>query len=152
MLRSLAIDVLALLALGAVGCAADQARHPLSGASRPDRAQSGYWIYVVDGWLHVRMSAGERARRFQGSITAGDGGPLPLALERPQQAQQIAAQGPSVQFDVDMTRGSEDGFRVRIDRRCMRFDLYVDGAHHASRVHLGRHKGSPQQVPFERCP
>ncbi len=146
--------MLGLLCLAAslTGCAISSARHPLAGTSRPDRSQAGYWLFVESGWLHVRMTAGERGRRFQGSISAADGGPMVLSLDRPTQAQQVAAQESSVQFDVEMSRGGEDGFRVRMDRRCMRFDLYVDGSHHTGRVHLGRGRSAPQQLPFERCP
>jgi hypothetical protein len=140
------------LGIALSGCAVNSARHPLVGRGKLDRAQAAYWVHLDGDWLQIRMTAGEHARRFQGSITSVDGTPLPLQLERPAQAQQIAAQGPSVQFDVDMARGAEDGFRIRADRHCLRFDLYVDGAHHAGRIHLGKKRLSPQQVPFERCP
>jgi hypothetical protein len=100
----------------------------------------------------VRLTTGEHGHRFQGSIT-GLHGPLgAVALERAGMAERVAAQGDSIQFDLDPPRGAEEGFRVRIDKNCARFDLYLDGARRADRVHLGPHRLSPHGVPFERCP
>jgi len=74
-------------------------------------------------------------------------------------AEQVAAQGDSIQFDLEPARLGEEGFRVRLDGSaankagaCVRFDLYVDGAHKPERVHLGARRLSPKGIPFERCP
>jgi hypothetical protein len=62
----------------------------------------------------------------------------------------VAAEGNSVQFDLEPH--GEEGFRIRVDHSCVRFDLYVNGAHRPERVHLGPRALSPKSVPFERCP
>jgi hypothetical protein len=141
-----------LTVLGLGGCGESSVRHPLVGHLRPVRTEPGYWIYVDDGWLHLRITSGEHGHRFQGSVTAVGGALGPLELERPAMSEQVAAQGQSIQFDLEPGRGVEEGFRVRLDRACARFDLYVDGAHRPERVRLGPHRLSPRGVPFERCP
>ena len=140
------------------GCATLDLNHPLVGHARPVREEAGYTIAVDDGWLVVRMTPGAHPHRFQGSIAAV-GAPLgALELDRPQLAEQVAAQrgpgsrGDTIQFDLEPPLGSDEGFRVHLGRACARFDLYFDGAHRAERVHLGPGRVSPQQVPFERCP
>ncbi len=161
---------LALLALLVVtaACNTPSASHPLLGRLRPVRNEPAYWIFVEDGWLHLRVTAGERARRFQGSVTAirpasrsqGSSGAEPhlaaLELDRPALAQQIAQvsdrQGDSIQFDLEPAKNSDEGFRVRLVNACARFDLYLDGAHRPERVRLGARRAAPRQVPFERCP
>ena len=154
MMRSWSLSTFTLLVsiLALSACAASSARHPLAGVAQPDRAQAGYWLFTHDGFLVVRLTSGDKPHRYQGSITAVDGKPVSLLLERPALAQQVAAQDASVQFDIELGRAAEEGFRVRLDGRCARFDLYVDGARHVGRVHLGRRKNAPQQIPFERCP
>ncbi len=147
-LRSLL--VIALAALGA--CEAGSVRHPLVGRAKAVRGEHGYWIWLDDGWLHVRVTTGERAHRFQGSLTVLKGTLGPLELEKAGMAEQVAAQGDSVQFDLEPGRNAEEGFRVRTEQGCLRFDLYVDGAHRPERVHLGPRRLSPKGVPFERCP
>jgi hypothetical protein len=148
MLRSLAVFALA----GLAACEADSLRHPLVGRTRPMHGESGYWIYLDDGWLHLRVTTFEHGHRFQGSLTVLRGQLGSLELDRPGMAEQVAAQGNSVQFDLEPGRNAEVGFRVRTDESCLRFDLYVDGAHRAERVHLGARRLSPRGVPFERCP
>lgn len=148
-----------VLACSAIGCNTGSVRHPLLGRIKPARAETAYWIYVDDGWLHLRVTPGDRGHRFQGSVTAIKGSLGALALERAGLAEQVAAQGDSIQFDLEPARFGEEGFRVRLDGNaankasaCVRFDLYVDGAHKPERVHLGTRRLSPKGIPFERCP
>ena len=151
--RSL-LQLACCIAAGAwlAGCAAMSAKHPLMGRAHPVRGEVGYWIWADDGWLNVRLTTNEHGHRFQGSIT-GLHGPLgALELERAGMAERVAAQGDSIQFDLDPPRNAEEGFRVRIEKNCARFDLYLDGARRAERVHLGPKRLSPHGLPFERCP
>jgi hypothetical protein len=149
MLRSLVVIALA----GLAACEAGSLRHPLAGRTKPVHGEPGYWIYLDDGWLHLRVTTGERGHRFQGSLAVQKGQLLgALELDRPSMAEQVAAQGNSVQFDLEPGRNAEEGFRVHTDQACLRFDLYVDGAHRAERIHLGARRLSPRAVPFERCP
>jgi hypothetical protein len=146
----IACVVVVLVAFGA--CDGANVRHPLAGRARPVRTEPGYWVWHDDGWLHVRVTSGERNHRFQGSLTALNKAPLgQLELDRPEMSQEVALQGDSVQFDLEPGKGREEGFRVHSDA-CVRFDLYVDGSHKAERVHLGKRPLSPKAVPFERCP
>jgi hypothetical protein len=147
MLRSLAVVALA----GLAACEADSLRHPLVGRTKPLH-ETGYWIYLDDGWLHLRVTTGERGHRFQGSLTVLKGPLGLLELDRPSMAEQVAVQGNSVQFDLEPGRNADVGFRVYTEQACVRFDLYVDGAHRAERVHTGARRLSPRGVPFERCP
>ena len=142
----------ALLLLMIAGCGAHDPRHPLVGRARPARSEIGYWIYVDDGWLHLRVTPGDRGHRFQGSVTALKGPLGTLALERANMSEQVAAQGDSIQFDLEPAKGADEGFRVRLDKACARFDLYVDGMHRPERVHLGPRQATPKAIPFERCP
>ncbi len=145
--------LLALVAaLACSACTVGSARHPLAGRLKPARTEPGYWIFVDDGWLHVRVTSGERSHRFQGSVTAVKGALGALELERAGLAEQVAAQGDSIQFDLEPGKGTEEGFRVRVDKTCAKFDLYVDGGHKAERVHLGPRRSAPKAIPFERCP
>ncbi len=158
---------LALLIPLVAACNTPSARHPLLGRLRPVRSEPGYWIFVDDGWLNVRVTPGERPRRFQGSVTAVRGPATrpnaapsslgPLELDRPALAERVAElsdpkQGDSIQFDLEPPKNSDEGFRVRLVNACARFDLYLDGARRPERVHLGGRRASPKQVPFERCP
>jgi hypothetical protein len=162
-LRALLLSIVWPIMLSAA-CNVPSARHPLLGHLRPVKSEPGYWIFLDDDWLHVRVTSGDKPRRFQGSVTAVRsprgtaearlGG---LELDRPALAQQVAAaydsrQGDSIQFDLEPARHTDEGFRVRLASGCVRFDLYVDGAHRPDRVRLGSRRFSPRQIPFERCP
>jgi hypothetical protein len=153
--RSLPSALVPLLVLALVlvaGCIGGDPKHPLVGRSKPLKGEAGYWIHVDDDWLYVRFTAGERAHRFQGTVTPLKGAFGALELERPALAQQVAQQGGSIQFDLELDRAAEEAFRVRIDKRCARFDLYVDGQRRSERVHLGPRRLPPKTVPFDRCP
>jgi len=128
------------------------ARHPLAGKIRPAKGEPSYAIYSDGDWLHVRVAGGDKPHRFQGSVTALRGNIGALELDRPALAEQVAAHGSSIQFDIESPRGAEVGFRARIERACLRFDLYVDGARRTERVQLGGRRANPKQIPFERCP
>ena len=145
-----------LLLTSFAACNTPSARHPLLGKVHPVRSEPGYWMYVDDGWLHVRVTSGERGHRFQGSVTAVHGTFGSLELDRPALAEQIARaggkQGDSVQFDLEPTKNSDEGFRIKLGQTCARFDLYLDGERRPERVHLGGRHASPKAVPFERCP
>jgi hypothetical protein len=142
---------LPLVLLALASCAGGP-RHPLAGPLHAVRSEPGYWISIDDGWLSVRVTSGEHGHRFQGSVS-GIKGPLgPLQLERSGMAEQVAVDGDSVQFDLEPGKNAEEGFRVRVEHTCLRFDLYVNGAHHPERIHLGSHRLAPKGVPFERCP
>lgn len=145
---------LALLALavGLCACQVPSAQHPLAGKINPRKGEASYAIYSDDDYLHVRVAGGERAHRFQGSVTAVKGTLGALELDRPSLADQVATHGASIQFDLEPQRGAAEGFRVRLDHACLRFDLYVDGARRPERVYLGGRRTSPKQIPFERCP
>ena len=143
---------LGLLCFGLGSCATPSARHPLAGKIRPGKGEASYAIYSDDDWLYVRVAGGDSPHRFQGSVTALRGNIGALELDRPGLAEQVATRGASIQFDIESASGGAEGFRARIARTCLRFDLYVDGSRRPERVRLGGRGETPKQIPFERCP
>jgi hypothetical protein len=140
------------VALFGIGCSTFDPKHPLIGHPTIDATAAGYWIWIADGVWHVRMTPGERAHRFQGSMSGVSGGVTDFAPTRPELRDRIALVGDSVQFDVDATTDGNLGFDARVAGGCARFELYVDGKHHAEQVRLGPRAQPVHRTPFERCP
>jgi hypothetical protein len=148
---------LAVAAALVCGCETFDPKHPLVG--KPTALDNGpaIFVWVDDGLWHVRLIAGRGAHRFQGSVAGVRGGVLDLNLTRPELKDAIALAGDAVQFDVEV-RGDDSpdrstGFDVSVaSGGCARFDLYLDGHHHADRVRLGPRQQRPGHMPFDRCP
>src|SRR5262249_41418136 len=113
----------------------------------------GYYVWFDDGRWSVRLVAGNRPHRFQGSLAGVRGGVVALVPTRPELKDRIAVVGDAVQFDVHAAAGgSPDGFAVRLAGSCARFDLLIDGRYHAEQVRLGPRASATHKVPFDRCP
>lgn len=149
--------LLALLALAMTGCRTFDPKHPLRGKPDVDGTRPAYWIWVEDNVWHVRVTPGQRPRRFQGSLTGVSGSVTDLALTRPELADRVALSGGAVQFDIDAggpdgPRKGADGFSARVLGGCGRVDVLVDGKPRPDLVRLGPRGQQPRSVPFERCP
>lgn len=143
----------ALVLLMAAGCATFDPKHPLVGEPAIQPGQFGYWIWISDGTWHLRMIAGGRSRRFQGSMVGVNGSVAEIQLTRPTLKNRMALVGDAVQFDVDLTAGSAaDGFDAKVVGGCARFDLLIDGQYKSEQVRLGPRRMTARRVPFERCP
>jgi hypothetical protein len=142
----------ALLLVVCGGCRTFDPKHPLVGAPPPDAQATGYSVWFNDGKWHVRMVAGGKSHRFQGSLAAAHGGVSNLTFTRADLTERIAVVGDAVQFDVDAAALDSPGFDVQIAGGCARFDLYVDGKYRPEQVRLGPRSMPAHRVPFERCP
>ncbi len=139
---------LALLA----GCSTFDPKHPLVGPPQIAATEAGYWVWFGDNRWHVRMTAGGKPHRFQGSVTGLHGGVVELVTTRPELKERIAVVGDAVQVDVDASGLSSDGFDVQVAGSCARFDLLVDGHYRAEHVRMGPRSLAAHHVPFEKCP
>jgi hypothetical protein len=155
MVGSRAMRRLLLAALVLVGgCRTFDPKHPLVGKPESLEVSPAIYLWIDDSEWHVRLvGGGHGLHRFQGSVAGVHGGVLALALTRPELKDAIAAQGDAVQFDVESDAvGGRDGFDVKVAGGCARFDLYVDGRHHADRIRMGPRLHRPSHIPFDRCP
>jgi hypothetical protein len=135
------------------GCRTFDPKHPMVGAPPPDAEATGYSAWFADGKWHVRMVAGQKPHRFQGSLAGVHGGVSSLTFTRADLTERIAVVGDAVQFDVDAAALDAPGFDVQIaGGGCARFDLYLDGKYRPEHVRLGPRSQEPHRVPFERCP
>jgi hypothetical protein len=134
------------------GCRTFDPKHPLVGEPKVQAENLGYWVWFDDGRWHVRMTAGQKPHRFQGSVAGVRGGVMDLQTTRADLTERIAVVGDAVQFDVDAAALADEGFDVKIVGSCARFDLLLDGKYRGEQVRLGP-RGSPaHRVPFEKCP
>jgi hypothetical protein len=140
------------LALLLSGCRTFDPKHPLVGAPSVQAENLGYWVWFDDGIWHVRMTAGQKPHRFQGSVAGARGGVLELRTTRADLKERIAVVGDAVQFDVDAAAMADEGFDVKIAGNCARFDLLLDGKYRAADVRLGPRASAAHRVPFEKCP
>jgi hypothetical protein len=144
--------VIALIAPWMFGCSTFDPKHPMVGAPSVTTTQADYWVWFDEGRWHVRMTAGGRPHRFQGSLSGAHGGVVNLVTTRPELKERIAVVGDGVQFDVDASGDGVDGFDVQVAGSCARFDLLVDGKYRAEHTRLGPRAAPAHHVPFEKCP
>jgi hypothetical protein len=141
------------LALALGGCSTFDPKHPLVGKPSIETAMPSYWVWYADSTWHLRMTAGGRGHRFQGSMSGVRGGVAEMVTTRPELKNSIALVGDAVQFDVDGIMGAEpDGFDAHVIGSCARFELLIDGKPRAEQVRLGPRALPARRVPFERCP
>jgi hypothetical protein len=155
--RALAALALATIGLTAAGCRTFDPQHPLKGKPDVDLTRPAYWIWVEDNVWHVRVTAGSRPRRFQGSLTGVNGAVTDLALTRPELADRVALSGSSVQFDIDAggpegPKKGADGFSARVLGGCAKIDVLIDGRFRPELVRFGPRGEHPRYLPTERCP
>jgi hypothetical protein len=142
------------LALAAAlgGCRTFDPKHPATGRPDIDGQLAAWWAWFEGGAWHVRMTAGGRLHRFQGSIAGVSGGVVEWHPTSPGLKDQMALVGDAVQFDLELEGFIPAGLDVRMAGECARLDLYVDGHHRPERVRVGPRSLHPGKVPFERCP
>jgi hypothetical protein len=144
---------LAFVLLLMCGCRTFDPKHPMVGEPKIDPQETGYSLWFAEGRWHVRLVAGAKPHRFQGSLAGPRGGVTNLTTTRADLSQSIAVVGDAVQFDVDAAALDAPGFDVQIaGGGCARFDLYLDGKYRPEHVRMGPRALPAHHVPFEKCP
>jgi hypothetical protein len=109
-----------------------------------------YWVWHDEGGWHLRTTTAGARHRFHGWVEPIGGRVEDFRPTRLEWGDRVRVAARGIEFDFE-TAGAEDGFDWRVSSGCSRFELFIDGAAHPGKIHLGGAASHPHHTPFERC-
>jgi hypothetical protein len=155
---------LAICAIGSLLVLSEQTALSVEGGLDPKGEPKGFKAgeserYAVwhskNGW-HIRTTTAQREHHFTGKIIVEGGtveGLEPHDLEQKGKFAdwwKLGRERHEIVIDFKTDRGIDGiNFQVSKDAKVIRFNLHIDGKHHAGKIFIGRDNQHPEKDPFE---